>query len=397
MSSGHEVVDIGGHVTKFVYASPALTPDQMIVNPHTGAVFATTAEQPGAAVAVRKYIQEINAVPGGQQVTVKPERVMLACKLCEYKTFHKHALDRHIGAVHDKVKFYQCSRCDYKTGHSSALKRHESKVHEKNSQISYVCDSCDYQTVHKSALKRHVANRHQRETQVVHECSLCDYRTTYEFALQRHYSTVHLKEGVFECNLCEYNTVHKHALDRHVKMVHEKPAHLSCRNCNYKSAHKSALRLHYATVHECKDTYKCDKCGYETLYKTALNRHQSTVMCGQGEKVPGAATYDRNCQSTVTHVVMQTVGDQNFKEFKPVLNQLESEEGKHEIVYDTKEQTIVIQAPAEVKGGGAGGGLLSVGSLVPLTIQRQEAGPGLGLEYHNIGDVVHVVRGDVAS
>jgi len=233
------------------------------------------------------------------QDTGLAKHVKLSCHRCEYKSFHRNALDRHIQAVHDKVKLYECDRCDYKTGHGSALKRHIGKLHEKGSQLIFACDICDYHTVHKSALKRHVANRHQTASQVRHQCSVCEYSTTYEFALERHVSTVHLKEGTFNCDMCEYNTVHKHALDRHIKMVHRKPAHLACEACDYKTAHKSALKMHFATAHEQKETFKCGKCGYETLYKTALHRHMTTVQCGQGEKVCGAGSLHRISQQNM--------------------------------------------------------------------------------------------------
>ena len=393
----------GQDLTSLVYTATGLAQEEALATSNTYVI--AEQQQP---VSIRRYIQEINTGPAPLQTNLKPGRVTLSCKSCDYKTFHKHALDRHVQAVHDKVKFYQCSRCEYRTGHSSALKRHESKVHEKNSQISYICEICDYQTVHKSALKRHVANRHEKDTQIAHACSICDYKTTYEFALQRHYTTVHLKEGVFECGQCEYNTVHKHALDRHVKMVHEKPAHLSCVHCDYKSAHKSALRLHYATVHESKDTYKCDKCGYETLYKTALNRHQSTVMCGQGDRVMGAATLDRSGQSHVTGPVSH-VSVPSSVEFKPLVT--EELDVKHQILFDAKDQTIVIQGP--VTGPSPGRteqpSLISVINSPPL-LPFSIPGPGVtavqlpvmregaqGVDYQAIGDTVHYDRGGVVN
>jgi len=348
---------------------------------------------PDSSQTFRKFIQEISVSDPLSNVTVeslKPERVLLCCNKCEYRSFHKHALDRHTQAVHEKVKFYQCLRCDYKTGHSSALKRHESKVHDKSLQAQFSCEACEYQTVHKSALKRHIANVHQKDSQTNHQCSICDYRTTYEFALQRHYSTVHLKEGTFECSICEYSTVHKHALDRHVKMVHEKPAHLLCDICDYKSAHKSALRLHYATVHECKDTYKCDKCGYETLYKTALARHQTTVTCGPGEKVMQQMRQPEQCL-----------------ELAQTPEQLEH----HQIVYVNKEQSqLIINSPAITDSSKLEGIPVGYNNLVPITmierngvlhpvntIQLPQLTSRDGLEYHSIGDIVQVVRSDVAS
>jgi len=296
-------------------------------------------------------------VASAANVSMVKERVILSCHRCDYKTFHRHALDRHIQAVHDKVKLYQCQRCDYKTGHASALKRHQSKVHDKSMQMIYACEACDYHTIHKSALKRHIANRHQKASQVLHQCSVCEYSTTYEFALERHISTVHLKEGAFECNMCEYNTVHKHALDRHVKMVHEKPPHLACDMCDYKTAHKSALKMHFATVHEAKDTYRCEKCGYETLYKTALHRHQTTVVCGQGEKVSGAGSLNKQSQNNMIiqnkmlhpakseeveveeSMNYEQILQEDLKESEEVI---ENDNMVEQMVYVTKDQTPII-------------------------------------------------------
>jgi len=300
------------------------------------------------------HMSETVHVSTGANMSMVKERVILACHRCDYKTFHRHALDRHIQAVHDKVKLYQCQRCDYKTGHASALKRHQSKVHDKSMQMIYACEACDYHTIHKSALKRHTANRHQKASQVLHQCSVCEYSTTYEFALERHISTVHLKEGAFECNMCEYNTVHKHALDRHVKMVHEKPPHLSCDMCDYKTAHKSALKMHFATVHEAKDTHKCEKCGYETLYKTALHRHQTTVVCGQGEKVSGAGSLNKQSQNNMIlqHKMQQPAKSEVIEvDYEQILNQEDLKESEEvmehdnlveQMVYVTKDQTPII-------------------------------------------------------
>jgi len=390
--SGHDLVT--ENVTTVVYSQSAINPEQIIASSSH-----TLEDSPAG---IRKYIQDINSEVANASICptiIVKERLPLTCKSCDYKTFHKHALDRHIQSVHVKVKFYQCQRCEYKTSHSSALKRHESKVHDKNLQDRFYCEyvNCEYVTVHKSALKRHIANRHQKESQIMHECSICDYRTAYEFALQRHCSTVHLKEGIYECSLCEYNTVHKHALDRHVKMVHEKPATLKCEHCDYKSAHRSALRLHYATVHESKETYRCEKCGYETLYKTALNRHQSTVMCGQGEKA-ASGNYQ---PSHVTHVLMETVTDSGVKNFS-----LETAEVvKHQIVYDDKDPTMVMFAPAKVESSSVIP--VNLSNIVPVmhTVSSVPAPVPVtradGLEFvqfvGHVGELVPLNRGGVAS
>jgi len=238
---------------------------------------------------------------------VKP-RQLLHCVKCDYKSYHKHALDRHTSAVHEKIKVHTCDHCDYKTGHASALKRHISKLHDRSSQAVFGCHKCNYTTIHKSALKRHVGNRHEKESMLVHKCSVCEYVTTYEFALERHISTVHLKEGGFKCVYCEYETVHKHAMDRHVKMVHEKPESIQCKSCSFKTAYKSALKMHHATVHESRDTFRCSRCGYETLYKTALQRHMQTVTCNSTDKMLDAGTSSENISPTPTYILQRDAG-----------------------------------------------------------------------------------------
>lgn len=210
------------------------------------------------------------------------------CDRCGYMSPHKHAIERHTQAVHDRLKLYECSSCAYKTSHGSAFKRHIAKIHNRCVQETFSCDTCDYQTLHKSALKRHQAQKHNRDGLVSYKCSACDYSSTYEFALGRHMSTVHLKQGALGCPLCDYSTVHKQSLERHVKVVHEKVRSHACHLCEYRSAHRAALKMHVATVHDSKEAFRCETCGFETLYKTALARHKSTVTCGSGCKGVGA-------------------------------------------------------------------------------------------------------------
>ena len=153
-------------------------------------------DHPDSSQTFRKFIQEISVGDPLANVTVealKPERVLLCCTKCDYRSFHKHALDRHTQAVHEKVKFYQCLRCDYKTGHSSALKRHESKVHEKSLQAQFSCEACDYHTVHKSALKRHIANVHQKDSQTNHQCSICDTKFAHKEKFMREKGLINVK------------------------------------------------------------------------------------------------------------------------------------------------------------------------------------------------------------
>ena len=104
---GHELVT--QNVTTVVYSQSAINPQQIIASP------SHTLEDSSAGI--RKYIQDINSEVANTSICptiiVKQERLPLNCKSCDYKTFHKHALDRHIQSVHVKVKFYLISTSKY--------------------------------------------------------------------------------------------------------------------------------------------------------------------------------------------------------------------------------------------------------------------------------------------
>ena len=52
-----------------------------------------------------------------------------ACELCDYKTFLAANLNRHVKAVHLRIKAYSCHLCDHKASTSQTLRIHMNNKH----------------------------------------------------------------------------------------------------------------------------------------------------------------------------------------------------------------------------------------------------------------------------
>ena len=80
------------------------------------------------------------------------------------RTTTKASLNKHVRAVHDKVKAFSCQLCAYKSSSSSCLKNHVNTAHLK--QV-FACDKCDFQTHSVYAIKRHQKLKHGEGGSVV--------------------------------------------------------------------------------------------------------------------------------------------------------------------------------------------------------------------------------------
>ena len=89
---------------------------------------------------------------------------MFKCESCVYKTNYKSHLNRHIKAVHNKIKDVICSYnlCNYKCLSKSHLKRHIKQVHAQIKDFKCNYNLCDYKCSTNDDLKKHAKHAHER-------------------------------------------------------------------------------------------------------------------------------------------------------------------------------------------------------------------------------------------
>ena len=81
------------------------------------------------------------------------------CDQCDYKSWSRSELAKHVRGVHDKIKAYACDLCPFTTANQSSIARHRSSVHFK--QARYQCPHCDCAMVLRYNLKKHIESVHK--------------------------------------------------------------------------------------------------------------------------------------------------------------------------------------------------------------------------------------------
>ena len=85
------------------------------------------------------------------------------CQFCE-KTFSIPSLrDKHMNAVHYKIKDFKCSHCPEKLQSIDSLKSHMLEVHKEVPQLSFTCDKCGNNYPTASHLKIHMKRHNETE------------------------------------------------------------------------------------------------------------------------------------------------------------------------------------------------------------------------------------------
>ena len=78
------------------------------------------------------------------------------CPDCDYKCSRNSHLQKHIKAVHDKIKDHECphSDCDFKSSSKGGLQEHIKAVHDGIKD--YECPDCDFKCSKNTHLQRHI-------------------------------------------------------------------------------------------------------------------------------------------------------------------------------------------------------------------------------------------------
>ncbi|XP_045783037.1 zinc finger protein Xfin-like [Maniola jurtina] len=190
---------------------------------------------------------DTNSIPNFNDSLLRPQRTrtsktkkQYSCELCDYKSFRKANLVRHV-RTHTGENPFSCDVCEYKTAHKPHLIRHK-RTH--TGEKPYSCELCKYKTAQKTNLINHIRT-HTGDK--VFSCDECEYKTAHKPHLVRHKRT-HTGEKPYSCELCKYKFARNGDLVRHMRThTGEKP--FSCELCEYKTAQKSHLGTHMRTQH----------------------------------------------------------------------------------------------------------------------------------------------------
>ena len=114
----------------------------------------------GQLVLVKKEILNNSASKSGGKIRTKSKggAGKNICEKCGKPCDSPFQLDRHVEAVHLKLKPYKCNQCNFASAHPSNLKKHVKSAHEK---IRHQCDFCPLDFGEKSNLTRHIKRHHK--------------------------------------------------------------------------------------------------------------------------------------------------------------------------------------------------------------------------------------------
>ena len=153
-------------------------------------------------------------------------------------------LEKHVTAIHGKVKDYFCTICEIKFHIEIDLDTHLKAVHTNVSV--FACDHCEKSFGTDVALKRHVYAAHNNNND--YSCALCESIFNTEIDLSRHFKTVHTNVNDFACVLCKKSFDSEIDLNIHTDLVHNDHYHViinvndfACDQC--KDAFSNAIEL----------------------------------------------------------------------------------------------------------------------------------------------------------
>ncbi len=208
-----------------------------------------------------------------EKSTETDELKPLSCTLCKKAFVRKHALTRHVDAVHHKLKPFSCTLCVKSFTTKQSLTKHVEAVHYKLKPFS--CTLCDKSFAQKCYLTTHVDAVHHKLKSF--SCALCDKSFATKRNLTLHVDSVHNKLKPFSCTLCDKSFSLKKHLTGHVNVVHHKLKPFSCTLCNKSFRDKPYLKQHVDAVHNKLKPFSCTLCDKSFSKKVSLTKHVNSV------------------------------------------------------------------------------------------------------------------------
>ena len=174
---------------------------------------------------------------------------------------------------------YRCDGCDVQCWSIQEYNKHcDTSTHKKLNKIVIECKMCDYKTYTKSSMDQHIGTQKHQDTmngveKQVYTCEPCGYSTRFKSQIEQHLLTKrHQTKSSkpienYTCEVCDYSTEFKHHLDQHKKTQKHKnktlgvnvEANLYCEKCDYTASSKALLEQHNKTKKHNKEIVNEEK------------------------------------------------------------------------------------------------------------------------------------------
>jgi hypothetical protein len=114
--------------------------------------------------------------------------------------FVKISMDKHIAAVHKNKKNFFCDLCEYSSFQRSCMIKHMKSIHLAK---KIYCEMCDFVTVSSYLLNRHLKQAHTTKEEAPRsECLECGRSFKCKFYLEEHVLRKHVGTKNFQCSEC---------------------------------------------------------------------------------------------------------------------------------------------------------------------------------------------------
>ncbi len=198
-----------------------------------------------------------------------------SCKKCGKPFSTTQHLNKHINAVHRKLKPFSCASCNRPFAHKETLWRHVRAVHRKMKPFVCSYKSCEKSFALKGQLIVHINAKHHKIK--LYSCTLCDKSFAEKAKLRKHTDAVHHKLKSFSCTLCDKSFAQNVNLIGHMNAVHRKIKNFPCTLCEKSFSYKSDLARHLLS-HDKRKCFTCYVCDKSYTLKTHLSRHLKSHM-----------------------------------------------------------------------------------------------------------------------
>lgn len=166
----------------------------------------------------------------------------LHCESCDIKFDNKQQCEEHKKDKHKESAHWVCEICGklfvHRASHYSHIKSHMPP--------KYACDQCDYKTWHKYDLVKHI----RIHTGVkMYQCEYCTASYYTSSNLTGHIRRNHMKQRPFQCHLCRMTFFDRTKLNRHVDS-HNEIKRFECEVCHSCFTRRCYWKKHLQRQHD---------------------------------------------------------------------------------------------------------------------------------------------------